>query len=88
VPQDNSKASMAPLLKKDTGLIDWTMSAREIHNRVRGLSPWPGAFSFLDGAMVKVLETEVVPGSIDPERSLRRERTLWPSGREKSCFAS
>jgi len=66
VPQDNSKASMAPLLKKDAGLIDWTMSAREIHNRVRGLSPWPGAFSFLDGAMVKVLETEVVPGSIDP----------------------
>jgi methionyl-tRNA formyltransferase len=66
VPQDNSKASMAPLLKKDAGLIDWTMSAREIHNRVRGLSPWPGAFSFLDGAMVKVLETEVVPGGVDP----------------------
>jgi methionyl-tRNA formyltransferase len=66
VPQDNSKASMAPLLKKDAGLIDWTMSAREIHDRVRGLSPWPGAFSFLDGAMIKVLETEVVPGSVDP----------------------
>jgi methionyl-tRNA formyltransferase len=57
---------MAPLLKKDTGLIDWTLSAREIHNRIRGLSPWPGAFSFLDGAMVKVLETEVVPGVVDP----------------------
>jgi len=66
VPQDNSKASMAPLLKKDAGLIDWTMSAREIHDRVRGLSPWPGAFSFLDDAMIKVLETEVVPGSADP----------------------
>jgi methionyl-tRNA formyltransferase len=66
VSQDNSKASMAPLLKKDAGLIDWTMSAREIHDRVRGLSPWPGAFSFLGDAMIKVLETEVVPGSVDP----------------------
>ena len=66
VPQDPAKATYAPLLKKEDGLIDWEAAAAEIHNRVRGLSPWPGAFSFLDGAMVKVLETEVAEGSGDP----------------------
>ena len=39
---------MAPILKKEDGLIDWTMSAQAITNRVRGLSPWPGAYTFLD----------------------------------------
>lgn len=66
VPQDNSKASMAPLLKKEDGLIDWTMGAREIHNRVRGLFPWPGAYGFLDGKLIKVLATEVADGSGEP----------------------
>jgi methionyl-tRNA formyltransferase len=66
VPQDNSKASMAPLLKKEDGLINWTMSAREIHNRIRGLSPWPGAFSFLDGKLIKVIETDLTEGTCEP----------------------
>ena len=66
VPQDPGKATLAPLLKKEDGLINWELTAAVIHNRVRGLSPWPGAFSFLDGAMVKFLETEVVPGSGEP----------------------
>lgn len=45
--QDHSQATMAPLLKKEDGVIDWTMSARTIGNRIRGLSPWPGAYTFL-----------------------------------------
>src|SRR5262249_48652385 len=45
-PQDHSRATLAPLLKKEDGLIDWTLSAAAIANRVRGLSPWPGAFTF------------------------------------------
>lgn len=45
--QDDAHATMAPLLKKEDGLIDWTMSATAIANRVRGLSPWPGAYTFL-----------------------------------------
>jgi len=44
--QDNGQATMAPLLKKEDGLIDWTMSATSLANRVRGLSPWPGAYTF------------------------------------------
>ncbi len=65
-PQDNTKASMAPLLKKQDGLIDWTLSAQEIANRTRGFSPWPGAYTFLDGAMIKVLQAEPLPGTGQP----------------------
>lgn len=49
LPQDHSRATLAPILKKEDGLIDWTMSAMQLSNRVRGLSPWPGAYTFLDG---------------------------------------
>ena len=66
VPQDPVKATLAPLLKKEDGLIDWELTASAIHNRVRGLSPWPGTYGSLDGKLIKILETAVVPGSADP----------------------
>ncbi len=44
--QDHARATLAPLLKKEDGVIDWTQSATEIANRVRGLSPWPGSYTF------------------------------------------
>jgi methionyl-tRNA formyltransferase len=43
--QDAALATYAPILKKEDGLIDWTQSAEAIHNRVRGLQPWPGAYT-------------------------------------------
>ena len=46
-PQDHARATMAPLLKKEDGLLDWTLPALELANRVRGLSPWPGAHTYL-----------------------------------------
>ena len=46
--QDHSQATLAPLLKKEDGAIDWTMPATSIANRIRGLTPWPGAFTFLN----------------------------------------
>jgi methionyl-tRNA formyltransferase len=45
VPQDESKATLAPLLTKANGLIDWTSSAAEIERRVRGFQPWPHAYT-------------------------------------------
>lgn len=48
-PQDHAQATMAPLLKKEDGLIDWALTATEIANRVRGLSPWPGAYTYVNG---------------------------------------
>jgi methionyl-tRNA formyltransferase len=44
--QDHSQATLAPLLKKEDGVIDWKADAQSIANRVRGLSPWPGAYTF------------------------------------------
>ena len=44
--QDHSRATVAPLLTKEDGVIDWTQSATEIANRIRGLSPWPGSYTF------------------------------------------
>jgi methionyl-tRNA formyltransferase len=48
-PQDTSQATLAPLLKKEGGAIDWSLSATALANRVRGLSPWPGAYTTLAG---------------------------------------
>jgi len=48
-PQDASQATMAPLLKKEDGVIDWTLPAAVLTNRVRGLSPWPGAYTTIVG---------------------------------------
>lgn len=45
-PQDHSQATMAPLLKKEDGLIAWTVPAADIANRIRGLTPWPGAYAY------------------------------------------
>jgi methionyl-tRNA formyltransferase len=49
IPQDNSQASFAPPLKKEEGRIDWALPAQQIYNRIRGLQPWPGAFTTFRG---------------------------------------
>lgn len=48
-PQDDSQATLAPILKKEDGRIDFHRSAREVFNRLRGFQPWPGAFSSFRG---------------------------------------
>ena len=52
--QDNSRTSRAPLLKKEHGLIDWGLTAREIFNRVRGFLPWPGAYTGFRGKKLQI----------------------------------
>ena len=66
VAQDDSRATLAPILKKADGLIDWKLPVAEIHNRVRGFSPWPGAYTFLEGKMVKIVESAAEAGSGEP----------------------
>ena len=60
VPQDHSQATMAPMLKKDDGLIDWSRSAKEIECLIRGLDPWPSAFCFLLENRLRLFSPEVV----------------------------
>jgi methionyl-tRNA formyltransferase len=52
--QDSNQATRAPLLKKEHGLIDWKLTAREIHNRIRGFEPWPGAYTHFRGQHCQV----------------------------------
>ncbi len=52
--QDNSKASPAPKITKETQEIDWNRSAVEVHNLIRGLSPYPGAFFFHNNKLIKI----------------------------------
>ena len=56
--QNSDLASYAPKLKKKDGLIEWNQPAVKIHNLVRGLMPWPGAFSFLRSKRFKICKTE------------------------------
>ena len=60
--QDPLLCTYAPKLTKEEGLIDWTLPALSIHNRVRGLYPWPHAYTYLDGVRVIVLRTHVAAG--------------------------
>lgn len=53
-PQEHSKATFAPIIKKEDGRIDWSMPARDIFNRVRGFAPWPGTFTILDGRLLHI----------------------------------
>jgi len=58
--QDHSQATMAPLLKKEDGVIDWAMSAVAIANRIRGLTPWPGAYTFAGKERWTIWRTEAI----------------------------
>jgi methionyl-tRNA formyltransferase len=55
VPQDHTQATLAPILKKEDGLVDFTRSATAIHNRLRGFQPWPGAYTQFRGKSLKFI---------------------------------
>jgi methionyl-tRNA formyltransferase len=61
-PQDAVRSTYAPRLTKDEGLIDWSLPAAVIHNRVRGLYPWPHAYSYLGGDRIILLKTHLGAG--------------------------
>ena len=58
--QDDDDATTAPPLKKEMGLVDWSKSAEELHCLVRGLDPWPSAYTFLEGTRYRLFAPEVV----------------------------
>ena len=70
VPQDPTGATYAPMLDRALERIDWKLPAQQIHNLVRGLNPWPGAYCICDNLTLKVWKTRVVPcsGSLLPGR--------------------
>jgi methionyl-tRNA formyltransferase len=60
-PQDHALASLAPILKKEDGRINFRQTAQEIYNRLRGFQPWPGAFTLLRGKILNIAAAR--PGS-------------------------
>jgi len=65
--QEESEASYAPPLKKEDGVIDWKKPAEKIYNQIRGMNPWPGAFTYLEGKILKVLQAKHVTQSSSHE---------------------
>jgi methionyl-tRNA formyltransferase len=68
--QNNAEATLAPILKREDGAIDWTRNAGVIYARLRGFTPWPGAFTTFRGAGLKVLsaapanDSDLAPGAM------------------------
>lgn len=60
LPQDESKVSFAPLLKRENGRIKWEESAEKINNQIRALVPWPGSFCYWQGKLLKIWRTKIV----------------------------
>ncbi len=72
IPQDSTQATYAPILTREHGRIDWSLTSGEICNRIRGLAPWPGAYSTFRGRLCQIwgrpsTSTAVGDGAIPKE---------------------
>jgi methionyl-tRNA formyltransferase len=87
-PQDNLQASLAPILKKEDGEVDWNWPARKIFNRARGFLPWPGAYTYFRGQLFHIWKARVVdePGEGGPGRLMPLKRRLLVSSGEGSAL--
>ena len=71
--QDDTLATMAPLLQKEHGRIDWNQPAQAVHDQIRGMNPWPGAHTTLGDRRIKVFAA--IPSTLDPEGAAPGEVT-------------
>ncbi|MGC2474145.1 MAG: methionyl-tRNA formyltransferase [Candidatus Sulfotelmatobacter sp.] len=79
--QDDSQASLAPILKKEDGAIDFARPATEILNRLRGFQPWPGAYAKFRGKNLQILKVRVSTEAVAPaELQVRANRLLVGCG--------
>jgi methionyl-tRNA formyltransferase len=89
-PQDNGKASYAPILKKEDGRIDWTRTAPQIYNRMRGFSPWPGAYTTFRGQTCHVWgrpeSSAAVEGRVTPGEIVSSTKDMYVVCSEKTCL--
>ena len=75
--QDDSQTCYAPMLKKEDGLINWYRDAGAIHNQVRGLATWPGAYTIMDGRSLKIYRTKIGVGAGRPGSVLRSREGIF-----------
>ncbi len=76
IPQDNSRATYAPKLKREHGQIDWSESAEVIARKIRAYNPWPGAFMKVGDQNLKIFSASVVDQNGQPGEILRRDKDL------------
>jgi methionyl-tRNA formyltransferase len=75
--QDATQASLAPILKKEDGQVDFSRSAREIYNRLRGFQPWPGAYTKFRGKNLQILKAKPATDPVSPsEMKVMADRLL------------
>ena len=84
-PQDNSKSTLAPILTKDDGRIDFHRSAQEIYNRLRGFQPWPGAFTAFRGKGLQIRAAKPVDKQLSTSDVEYRWRALVRGYRKRDC---
>ena len=72
--QDEALVTLAPQLRKQDGLIDWSLTADSIERQVRAYTPWPGSFTAWGGRQLKILEATVAQGRQHQDRSWRMRR--------------
>lgn len=65
LPQNDAEATLAPILKREDGQVDWTMTAEEIFNRQRGFTPFPGCYTFLNGQRIELVRIAPEPAATD-----------------------
>lgn len=82
VPQKEAEASYAPMIKKEMGELDFTKTASEIHNLVRGFYSWPCAYTFLGGKRLKVYKTQKVNATGEAGTVIENEKRLVVAAKE------
>ena len=85
-PQDHSQATLAPILKKEDGRMDFARSAKDLFNRLRGFQPWPGAFTIFKGKTLQVHGAQPVQraGALTPgELAVEGTRLFVGCGKNK-----
>lgn len=70
-PQDNEKATYVKMISKEMGKLDFTKSAKQLERLIRGLNPWPSAYTFLDGKSLKLWQASAEPVTDDQELMFR-----------------
>lgn len=76
IPQDQEKATMAPMLNKEMSRVDWSEPAQRIHDQIRGLNPWPCVITELAGRRIKLLASRVIQLTGEPGAAVQTEAGL------------
>ncbi len=78
--QNSAEATLAPILKKENGLVDWTRAAAQIYNRFRGFNPWPGAYTIFRAQQLSITDAALFDLANLPPGSLTRHNRKLIAG--------